>query len=94
MTFLRFLLGMAGCLVMVPNLAAAEPMPAPAAFTAKARILFQGDSITDGSRGRSSDPNHILGHGNAFIIAAKYGADYPQLELDFLNARCQWKHGA
>jgi len=72
-------------LVVVSNLAAAEPLPAPAVFTPKARILFQGDSITDGSRGRSADPNHILGHGYAFIIAAKYGADYPQLELDFMN---------
>ncbi len=50
-----------------------------------ARILFQGDSITDGSRGRSLDPNHILGHGYAFLIAAKYGALYPELNLTFLN---------
>ena len=26
------------------------------------RILFQGDSITDGNRGRNEDPNHISGH--------------------------------
>ena len=26
-------------------------------------ILFQGDSITDGNRGRNEDPNHIMGHG-------------------------------
>lgn len=25
-------------------------------------FLFQGDSITDGNRGRDEDPNHILGH--------------------------------
>ena len=31
-------------------------------------ILFQGDSITDGNRGRSSDLNHIMGHGYAFSI--------------------------
>ena len=31
-----------------------------AAFTPGARILFQGDSITDGNRGRGTDPNHIL----------------------------------
>ena len=29
-------------------------------------ILFQGDSITDGNRGRNEDPNHIMGHGYAF----------------------------
>ncbi len=54
-------------------------------FAQGARILFQGDSITDGNRGRSADPNHILGHGYAFIIAAKYGAAYAALNLDFMN---------
>ncbi len=49
------------------------------------RILFQGDSITDGNRGRNLDPNHILGHGYAFIIAARYGAAFPELNLTFLN---------
>ena len=63
-------------------LRAAEPITA---FTAGARILFQGDSITDGNRGRSADPNHILGHGYVFIIAAKYGAAFPDLKLDFIN---------
>ena len=61
---------------------AAEPI---AAFTPGARILFQGDSITDGNRGRSADPNHILGHGYVFIIAARHGAAFPELKLDFLN---------
>ena len=61
---------------------AVEPL---AAFAAKARILFQGDSITDGNRGRSADPNHILGHGYAFIIAAQYGAAFADLDLDFMN---------
>jgi lysophospholipase L1-like esterase len=64
------------------GLYAAEPI---AVFTAGARILFQGDSITDGNRGRSADPNHILGHGYVFIIAAKYGAAFPELKLDFVN---------
>jgi hypothetical protein len=36
---------------------ATEPI---AAFVPGARILFQGDSITGGNRGRSADPNHIL----------------------------------
>lgn len=64
------------------SLHAAEPI---AVFAPGARILFQGDSITDGNRGRSVDPNHILGHGYAFIIAAKYGAAFAALNLDFLN---------
>jgi len=57
----------------------------PTAFEKDARILFQGDSITDGNRGRNQDPNHILGHGYAFVIAAKYGADFPKLKLTFVN---------
>lgn len=48
-------------------------------------ILFQGDSITDGNRGRSLDPNHILGHGYQFIIASKYGGHLPERHLSFLN---------
>ena len=59
-----------------------EPIPI---FQKETRILFQGDSITDGNRGRSSDPNHILGHGYAFIIAAKYGSDFAGLDLNFMN---------
>ena len=64
------------------SVCAVEPV---AAFTKGARILFQGDSITDGNRGRNTDPNHILGHGYVFIIGAKYGAEFPQLNLDFYN---------
>jgi lysophospholipase L1-like esterase len=63
--------------------------PLPAAevplFSPGARVLFQGDSITDGNRGRSADPNHILGHGYAFIIAAKHGAAFPDARLEFFN---------
>jgi lysophospholipase L1-like esterase len=48
-------------------------------------ILFQGDSITDGNRGRNDDPNHIMGHGYAFSIASRLGADYPDRNLKFIN---------
>jgi lysophospholipase L1-like esterase len=54
-------------------------------FPTGARVLFQGDSITDGNRGRNEDPNHILGHGYAFIIAAKYGAGSPERKVTFFN---------
>lgn len=64
------------------ELHAAEPI---AAFSKGTRILFQGDSITDGNRGRSADPNHILGHGYVFIIAARHGEAFPELQLDFIN---------
>jgi len=47
--------------------------------------LFQGDSITDGGRGRTADPNHILGQDYAFLIAAKYGEMLPARHLVFLN---------
>ncbi|PZD95278.1 lysophospholipase [Paenibacillus sambharensis] len=38
-------------------------------------ILFIGDSITDGARGRTDDPNHILGHGYVFMIAGRLGLE-------------------
>ncbi len=59
--------------------------PAISVFQKDTRILFQGDSITDGNRGRNEDPNHILGHGYQFIIAAKYGTLYASRNLTFLN---------
>jgi len=49
------------------------------------KILFQGDSITDGNRGRNEDPNHILGHSYAYIAAAKLAFEYPQKNLNFIN---------
>jgi lysophospholipase L1-like esterase len=48
-------------------------------------ILFQGDSITDGNRGRNTDPNHIMGHGYAFSVASRWGAEYPEKGLTFIN---------
>ena len=71
--------------VLLASLAGLEAVEPIAAFTPNARVLFQGDSITDGNRGRSADPNHILGHGYAFIIAARHGAAFPSLNLDFMN---------
>ncbi len=69
--------------------AASEPAITPIpAFGKDVRILFQGDSITDGNRGRSADPNHILGHGYVFIIAAKHGAGFPDHKLGFFNRGC------
>ena len=64
---------------------AAEANDELAILKTGARVLFQGDSITDGNRGRNEDPNHILGHGYAFIIAARYGGHYPERRLVFLN---------
>lgn len=69
-------------LLMVAALCGASPL---SRLPAGAKVLFQGDSITDGGRGRTSDPNHILGHGYAFIIAARDGADRPSLRTEFIN---------
>ena len=71
-----------GALAQSLSLSGVEPIPV---FGSGTRVLFQGDSITDGNRGRSEDPNHILGHGYVFIIAAKYGAAFPERNLTFLN---------
>ena len=63
----------------------ATTRPFMPAFADGATILFQGDSITDGNRGRTTDPNHILGHGYQFIISARFGADLAERHLAFIN---------
>lgn len=65
--------------------ALAQDPALPPIFGPHETILFQGDSITDGNRGRSADPNHILGHGYVFSIASRYGEKYPALGLNFVN---------
>jgi lysophospholipase L1-like esterase len=51
----------------------------------KAVFLFQGDSITDGNRGRNADLNHIMGHGYAYAVASRIGADFPASDFQFIN---------
>ena len=52
------------------------------------RILFQGDSITDGNRYKTEesrwDLNHQIGHSYAYIIAARLGSRYPG-KYHFIN---------
>lgn len=48
-------------------------------------VLFQGDSITDGSRGRNSDLNHILGHGYQYILAGQLLADNIGKNIEIIN---------
>lgn len=48
-------------------------------------ILFQGDSITDGNRGRSNDPNHIHGHGYQYILASEMYADNFDKSIEVIN---------
>lgn len=48
-------------------------------------ILFQGDSITDGGRGRTEDLNHILGHSYPYLIAGKLGYRHAEERPLFIN---------
>jgi len=53
------------------------------------RILFEGDSITDGNRYKSRasewDKNHQIGHSYAYIITGLLGLMYPQRHYEFVN---------
>jgi lysophospholipase L1-like esterase len=49
------------------------------------RILFQGDSITDGHRSRDEHPSHCLGHGFVYLVAAELGARTPAAAPQVLN---------
>ena len=48
-------------------------------------VLFSGDSITDGNRGRKMDCNHIMGHGYQFIVSAKLAYDNSERRPKFVN---------
>lgn len=48
-------------------------------------ILFQGDSITDGGRGRTEDWNHVLGQDYAYLISGRLWYDYPEKNFHFFN---------
>lgn len=48
-------------------------------------ILFQGDSITDGNRGRNDDLNHIHGHGYQYILASEMYADNINIDFEVIN---------
>ncbi len=70
---------------MNPTSVASAATARQSLFSHRERILFQGDSITDMGRGRTEDPNHLLGHGYAFIVSAWEGASFPERQLVFLN---------
>ncbi len=48
-------------------------------------ILFSGDSITDGNRGKSMDCNHIMGHGYQYIVAGRLAVDNAENMPKFIN---------
>ncbi|MCD0488078.1 GDSL-type esterase/lipase family protein [Pedobacter sp. MC2016-14] len=75
----------ASSLPMKPALATMAPTTMVAEQVKGLTVLFQGDSITDGKWGRNGDLNHIMGHGYAFSIASRWGADFPSPDLRFYN---------
>jgi lysophospholipase L1-like esterase len=60
-------------------------MKSPALFPTAHRILFIGDSITDGDRSRTGDLNHAHGDTYVRLIAARHGADHPVDAVEFIN---------
>ncbi|GAB4030259.1 SGNH/GDSL hydrolase family protein [Spirosoma jeollabukense] len=70
---------------VVPDTSFSNPSLAGAVNETGLVFLFQGDSITDGNRGRNADPNHIMGHGYAFSVASRIGADFPERDFLFYN---------
>ena len=54
-------------------------------FPKQSKILFIGDSITDGDRSRTGDINHSLGDTYVRLIAARYGFDHPGDSVEFIN---------
>ncbi len=58
------------------------------------RVLFIGDSITDGNWGGGGSPssarnhwdqNHLYGHGYMYLCAAHYLGNFPEREFQFFN---------
>lgn len=48
-------------------------------------VLFQGDSITDGNRGRHADLNHVHGHGYQYILASEMYNDNLNKNIEIFN---------
>ncbi|MBQ7352665.1 MAG: SGNH/GDSL hydrolase family protein [Clostridia bacterium] len=53
------------------------------------KILFQGDSITDGNRYKDIesrwDKNHQIGHSFAYIVTGLISMQYPKRQFEFVN---------
>ena len=54
-------------------------------LTEKDVVLFSGDSITDGNRGKSMDCNHIMGHGYHYIVAGRLALENAASMPKFIN---------
>jgi lysophospholipase L1-like esterase len=69
----------------IPTALSSFTLPADEEAGKNYTFLFQGDSITDGNRGRNLDWNHVLGHGYAYLIAARLWFDFPEKGFHFFN---------
>ena len=56
----------------------------------KIRVLFQGDSITDGNRYKAKeqewDKNHQMGHSYAYIVNGILGSRNPERNFDRITS--------
>jgi len=71
--------------VAAPSMLTASPLSTNEKVADGYTFLFQGDSITDGNRSRNLDWNHVLGHGYAYLIAARLWYDLPAKGYNFFN---------
>jgi len=83
-SFLQGTLALGAAAALPLNLQAAHK-PDKLRLPEGARILFQGDSITDGGRSRNDDWNHVMGHGYAYLLASRLCFDYPEKNYHFFN---------
>lgn len=82
--FLKLLAG-AAALPALSLTASASSAPTSSGLKTGSRILFQGDSITDGGRSRNDDWNHVMGHGYAYLISSRLWYEYPRARYQFFN---------
>jgi lysophospholipase L1-like esterase len=71
--------------ISTPAILGAIPAPEATETGDHFSFLFQGDSITDGNRSRDMDWNHVLGHGYAYLIAARLWYQFPPKRFQFYN---------
>lgn len=84
-SFLRSVLAGVASACVLPAAEARGAASSPA-IARGARVLFQGDSITDGGRWRDSDdPNHVFGQSYAYLLAADLGGRHPAMGWRFVN---------
>ena len=84
--FLKNATSLGVALAMAPGLLKAADFNKPANDNGKDfTFLFQGDSITDGGRGRNNDWNHVMGQDYAYLISSRLWYDFPHKDFHFFN---------